>query len=356
MISNDIAEKFLSIVEEPTIRMHDILENATDPTKKPFWELDPRFLNPFAEPTELMTWCRIGNRPAIEKQGITSIASDPKQGKSASMYALLMHLAIGKPFGNMKPEGDAPEMCIIFDSEMSQNDLIRRYQLIRKTIGDEGAKKIRIVPLKGVPKGQRMEMISDIVATYNPPIIGIDTVSRLISDFNDQKEATAFLEEIILPMSADRSIIAITHLTRGTDKQKGHLGSILEELATEKYGVKKEQGITSMIPKFARNTDTENATNFQFVLTQDGNISDASSIMEQKEEERAQSYRNNFFHIFSKVDGEEQPAEKLKELIMEVESISKSSAETKMKEAVKLGVLQVRKQGSNRIYSFDYPI
>lgn len=355
MISNDIAEKFLSIVEVPTIRMHEVLENATDPTKKPFWELDARFLNPFDEPTELMTWCRIGNRPAIEKQGITSIASDPKQGKSASMYALLMHLAIGKPFGNMTPEGDAPEMVIVFDTEMSRNDLIRRYQLIRKTIGDEGAKKIRIVPLKGVPKEQRMEMISDIVATYNPPIICFDTITRLVQDFNDSKEAIQF-SEIIVPMSADRSIFAITHLTRGTDKQKGHLGSILEELATEKYGVKKEQGVTSMIPKFARNTDTENATNFQFVLTQDGNISDATSIMEQKEAERAQGFRNNFFHIFSKVNEEEQPAEKLKELIMEVEGISKSSAETKMKEAVKLGVLKVRKQGNNRIYYMDFPI
>ena len=350
-----ITDLIHAIKGEPSIRVLEVFNDATDPNKVPYWELDPRFLNPFAEVAEVLTWCRIGNRPALEKSGITTIASKPKEGKSASMYALLMHLIAGKPFGNMEPVCEPPRLIIIFDTEMSKNYLIRRYRLIRKTIGDEGANKLRIVPLKGVPKGERMELIADMVERYDPEIIAFDTVTRLISNFNDAQENIDFAE-LILPMSENRSIIAITHLTYNTDKMKGHLGSQLEEVANENYSVKKENGIIQMIAKNARNTDTENAPAFQFLLTSEGGIIDARAMVEQLEAEKYQAWRSNFQQLFDTTLAEDLSYKELTSLIMTKEGLGERDAQTKISTAYKLGVLDKERKGQNVFYRLKDPI
>lgn len=358
-ISDALLDQILAQTKEikhaPSIFVHEVFIDATNPDKRPFWELDERFLNPFAEVEDIMTWCKIGDRPALEKSGITTISSVPKQGKSASMYALLMHLISGKPFGNMTPVGEPPRMAIIFDTEMSKNDLIRRYRLIIKTIGEKDAMRLRIVPLKSYPKTERMEIIRDMCDRYNPEIVVFDTISRLVSNFNDAQENIEF-GELILPLSEGRTIIALNHLTFQTEKQKGHLGSIMEELAVENYGVKKESGVINLTIKNARNSDTEDPTPFQFLLTQEGGMIDATAKMAELEAQKVSQWNANFNLLWADVDAEEMSNKDLVKLIMEREGLGERDAQTKIANGYKLGVLKKERRGQCVMYSLTKPI
>lgn len=358
-ISDALLDQILAQTKEikhaPSIFVHEVFNDATNPDKRPFWELDERFLNPFAEVEDIMTWCKIGDRPALEKSGITTISAKPKEGKSASMYALLMHLISGKPFGNMTPVGEPPRMAIIFDTEMSKNDLIRRYRLIINTIGEKDAMRLRIVPLKSYPKAERMEIIKDMCDRYNPEIVVFDTVTRLVTNFNDAQENIEF-GELILPLSEGRTIIAITHLTFQTEKMKGHLGSILEELATENYSVSRKEGVTEMTAKNARNTDTDNATPFQFLLTKEGGMIDASGKLAEMEAQEFNNYNVNFNQLWYHTDAEKLNNKDLANLIVEHEHINERDAQKKIAKAFSLGVLKKEREGQNMMYSLTFPV
>ena len=46
---------------------------------RPLWETDPDFLNPYKELPPLQTWARIGDRPALPKEGIITFSAKQKK-------------------------------------------------------------------------------------------------------------------------------------------------------------------------------------------------------------------------------------------------------------------------------------
>lgn len=246
---------------------------------RPYWEQDARFLNPFAAIKEIPVWGTIGGRPALPRQGIITFSAKPKQGKSLSTYAILQIIMSGAEFDAYKAAGERPRLAIVFDTEMDLPTLQTRYITLRKQLG-ENADRVQIVPLIGTPKEDRRGVVEEMTRKYDPDIIVIDQVARMVKDYNDAGEAVEF-GEWLLSIAADKSAMVVIHQNKATDndQMKGHLGSIMNELAVENYKVRKSKGnIYSVEVVNSRHTCIDEAAPFTFAINE-GNITDPSDIV-----------------------------------------------------------------------------
>ena len=325
----------------------DIKPLDIDPMERPLYEIDEVFLNPFAELPPVLTWCKMGERPAIDRQGIITFSAKPKQGKSLSIYAILTAIVTGKQLDTITPTA-SPRLVVVFDTEMDTPTLQRRAAKMITALG-EAAPRFQIVPLLAVPKSQRRRVIDEVTAKYKPDIVVIDQVARLVEDFNAAGENVEF-GEWLAQYAATRTAIVVIHQNKAADNKqmKGHLGSILEELAVENYSVAKENGVFKVTATNARNSSVDEAAPFTFALDDDGNIISAAAIVETKTAAERKSWRNNFAQIFG--TDERLSYTDLKKRICQSEQLGETAAETKINKARELGAIVKAGNGSRDPY------
>ncbi len=318
-----------------------------DPMARPLWEIDQRFLNPFAPVPPVQAWATMGDRPAIPKSGIITFSAKPKQGKSISTYALIIPIVTGAAFDTLTPTTDRPRLVIVFDTEMDTPTLSRRAATMQKALGD-ASPRFQVVPLLEIPKSRRREMIEAITTEYNPDIVVIDQVARLVNNFNDAGENVEF-GEWLAQYAAKRTVLTVIHQNKAADntQMKGHLGSILEELAVENYGVSRQQGIFEIKPTNARQSCVdETSTPVTFALNDTGEIITANGVIQQNREKDAEKWRNDLRLIFG--EDKELKYSEIVSRIMSQQGLTKTPAETKVNNARNAGAIEHTDPNNNR--------
>lgn len=318
-----------------------------DPMKQPLWEVDERFINPFAVLPPVQTWCKMGERRAIPKSGVITFSAKPKQGKSLSTSALIIPILTGEQFDTVTPTEERPRLVVVFDTEMDTTTLTDRAKKMQKALGDQG-KRFVVVPLLPIPYNKRREIIDEVTERYNPDIVVIDVVTRLISNFNDVTESVE-IGNWLMGYAAQRTVLTVIHQNKAADntQMKGHLGSQMEELAVENYTVKHDKGVYIITPTNARQSHVdENSTAVTFALNEDGEIITATDIMKKQREEEAEGYRNNFTRIFGE-DKTLKHSEMVKR-IMSQEGLGETAAENKINKAKECGAIAKTDPTNNR--------
>ena len=351
---------FHSIAGKVADLMHPDKAKTDEPANIPYWEKDPRFINPEKEPEPVLTWGMVENTPTIEKQGIAMITATPGEGKTTTVIALILAITTGKKFGNFKPTSTDPAKCIVFDTEQSDNDIYRKIQILKRT--NEGAipDNLRFVSLVGMPKKERLTTIMEMVRDYNPDIIVVDTITRLTTDFNDPKESQEF-EDLLLPISRTKSVVGVMHHTIGTEKAKGHLGSIMEEIGQQVWIAKRKTGgIFTLKAKKIRNYDKDRADCFEVMLDPEtGNLTDTAA----KNAEQAATNKQELEEVFKTLYGEEKNGLKPKDIRLRFNMFRRLSGEEplgddriddKRDEAVKYGILTRKTNPENRQWGLYY--
>lgn len=323
-------------------------EEMIDPMTTPLWEIDQRILNPFAELPPKRVWAKIGNRPTLVNPGFTTFSAKPKQGKSLGIYAMALALLTQRPMGALTPL-EQPRLIIVFDTEMDKPTLMTRQRTMQKDLGDNG-KRFVVAPLVEVEKSKRTEVIEELTAKFHPDIVVIDQVARLLNDFNDPKEAVAFGEWLNRYSQAQTTLVVI-HQNKASDntQMKGHLGSILNELAMENYSVRRDNGVFSVNIENSRFTNTDDAESFMFALNSDGAIIAPDDILTRRQEEEAVKWRDNFARIFG--NDEELTRTELERRLTKQDNIEQRAASNKISLADKFGIFNKVKRGRNVHYS-----
>lgn len=310
-----------------------------DPMAQPLWEIDQRFLNPFAPVPPVQTWATMGDRPALPCKGIVTFSAKPKQGKSISTYALIAPILTGQEFDTLKPAECRPRLVIVFDTEMDTPTLSRRAATMQKALGD-AAPRFQVVPLLEIPKSQRREIIEAMTAQYNPDIVVIDQIARMVVNFNDAAENVAF-GEWLAQYAAKRTVLTVIHQNKAADntQMKGHLGSILEELAVENYSVSRKQGVFEVKPTNARQScvDDDSAP-VTFALNDAGEIVTATNVIEKNREKEADRWRNDLRAIFG--EDEELKASEIVARIMHQQGLTERPAKAKLANAKTAGAIE----------------
>lgn len=318
-----------------------------DPMARPLWEIDSRFLNPFAPVPPVQTWATMGDRPAIPRSGIITFSAKPKQGKSTSTYALLIPILTGKQFDTLTPTADRPRLVIVFDTEMDAPTLSRRAATMQKALGD-ASPLFQVVPMLEIPKSQRRAMIEEITKQYRPGIVVIDQVARLVNNFNDAGENVEF-GEWLAQYAAKRTVLTVIHQNKASDntQMKGHLGSILEELAVENYSVSRKQGVYEVKPTNARQSCVdEDSAPVAFALNEAGEIVTATNVIEQNREKEADRWRNDLRLIFG--EDEELKASEIVARIMHQQGLTERPAKAKLANAKTAGAIEHTDPTNNR--------
>ncbi len=309
---------------------------------RPLWETDPDFLNPYKELPPLQTWARIGDRPALPKEGIITFSAKQKKGKSLSTYAIAIPLLSGNVFDTLTPI-DRPNLVLVFDMEMSETTLINRVQSQIRTIGEYGTRFV-VCPLKGKSIEERIEIITAKVERYNPQVCIIDQGAKLVKDINGTAE-TNTVTDMLDKLSIGRSVWVVMHENKNNEdtNMRGHLGSYLSFAAVEAYTVDRKDGVFTITYKEGRDTDSENATPIRFALDADGKIIDAAAIFRAAKDKEADGWRNNFERIFG--DDEKLQSGEIITRLMTQDKLERRAANTKLSKAKEMGI--VRKLNPN---------
>ena len=309
---------------------------------RPLWETDPDFLNPYKELPPLQTWARIGDRPALPKEGIITFSAKQKKGKSLSTYAIAIPLLSGNVFDTLTPI-DRPNLVLVFDMEMSETTLINRVQSQIRTIGEYGTRFV-VCPLKGKSIEERIEIITAKVERYNPQVCIIDQGAKLVKDINGTAETNA-VTDMLDKLSIGRSVWVVMHENKNNEdtNMRGHLGSYLSFAAVEAYTVDRKDGVFTITYKEGRDTDSENAAPIRFALDADGKIIDADAIFRAAKDKEADGWRNNFERIFG--DDEKLQSGEIITRLMTQDKLERRAANTKLSKAKEMGI--VRKLNPN---------
>lgn len=309
---------------------------------RPIWETDPRFLSPEAQLPKVKTWGKMGDRPCFPKQGLITIDAKPKQGKSFCAYAAMIPLISGKQFGSITPNERA-NLIIVFDTEMSAISLQPRYRALRATAGDN-CNNFLIVPLLATPRSERWKVIEEVTAQYNPGVIIIDHVSKLVANYNDPAEASA-VSEHLSALKASRTVFVIIHQNKSKEdtNMRGAVGSALNDDQCEAYTAAKKNGVFTLSLKEARDTDSENAAPFMFAVAANEekevtSFIDASAILIESEQRQKEEWRKNFKALFG--DDDLLRNYELIERIKSKEGLEERAAKTKIARAKELGVIR----------------
>lgn len=309
---------------------------------RPLWETDPDFLNPYKELPPLRTWARIGDRPALPKEGIITFSAKQKKGKSLSTYAIAIPLLSGNVFDTLTPI-DRPNLVLVVDMEMSETTLINRVQSQIRTIGEYGTRFV-VCPLKGKSIEERIAIITAKVERYNPQICIIDQGAKLVKDINGTAE-TNTVTDMLDKLSIGRSVWVVMHENKNNEdtNMRGHLGSYLSFAAVEAYTVDRKDGVFTITYKEGRDTDSENAAPIRFALDADGKIIDAAAIFRAAKDKEADGWRNNFERIFG--DDEKLQSGEIITRLMAQDKLERRAANTKLSKAKEMGI--VRKLNPN---------
>lgn len=309
-----------------------------NPMERPLWEIDNRFVNPFAELPPILTWAKMGGRPAFPLKGIVVISAKPKQGKSFAVYALTRPLLTGKPFESITPLRHA-NLVMVFDTELSPVSITKRMRKQVEALGENGNRFLS-VSLKRIPMQERAALVNAMVEQYHPDIIALDQIANFSPDFNKSGEAVS-ISEWLKPLSDKALVIVVIHQNKAAEdtNAKGHLGSLVRQDADEYYTVERKNGITTLHCVEARDTDAEGAAaaDLLFTINEAGDIITAADILKSNKEKQAEQCRAELREIFGEDDT--LTYSEIIKRIMAKWGLTRTPAETKLSRAKECGAL-----------------
>jgi hypothetical protein len=314
-------------------------------TDAPAWKLDENtlawlggsMLDPDKEYKVRPHWAMMGDRKCFPKNELITFNAKPKEGKSTAIYALLKALLSGLPFDTITPIGEAPNMCILFDTEQSEGGIVLRLREMHALLGED-ARKFVMVSLLEQTEEERIETIERYVEYFNPDIVVIDGAADLAHNFNNEDESIR-LAAWFRRLSAKRTVFTVMHQNKAKDdnNMKGHLGGMLNQKMAENYTVNCEGVLFRVKLVKAKYTPWYNAVGYSFAIDSNENIISPESVIEEHNEKKRQEWISNFAEIFG--EAKQLRRTEIKNRIMAKEGIGDSAAEKKITTAKKYGAI-----------------
>lgn len=188
-----------------------------------------------------------GNAPVAVKGELTYLAGQKKTMKTHVAYALAL-AAMGSnkkaSVGFELAKGNVPQKVILIDTEQPKS----QYASIIKAmahIAPEVNVKDWFIPLtwKGKAPVEMREKLQEAIAYFRPDLLILDGIADFVSDINSYCECCPLVVHLqSLAEMYNCAIIAVIHYNPGSDKERGHLGTVLANKADWSIRVKRERG------------------------------------------------------------------------------------------------------------------
>jgi hypothetical protein len=292
---------------------------------------------------------------------LTVVAAQAKSGKTAVVGAMIAALVTADTLDSSELEGRDllgftaaaadGKAVVVFDTEQSPYDawtLVKRV-LKRAKAGDLPS-NFRCYHLAEIGTRERRKYLSGELQRAKTDCGGIhcvfvDGVADLCVDPNNIEESFGLVEELIqLAITYECPIALVIHENpsgQDTGKTRGHLGSQLLRKAESNLRVLKgANGISTIYSDHCRraNIPKEHGVRFVFDAEADMHVTVTTDAAEDKLEAKRKKCRTELDGVFS--CGETFKYTALLERIMGMSSVSKRTAERRIKDWIDLGLIK----------------
>lgn len=195
-----------------------------------------------------------GNAPVAVKGELTYIAGHKKTLKTHIAYAMAL-AAMGASkeacVGFELAKGNVPQKVMVVDTEQPQKQHAAVINAMESVAPDVNLQDM-FLPLrwKGRKTSKDMqEALPLVIEHYRPGLLILDGIADFVSDINSYEESR-FMVTLLqhLAEKYDCAIIALIHFNPGTDKERGHLGTIIANKADWCIRAKRENGYVKVSP------------------------------------------------------------------------------------------------------------
>lgn len=156
---------------------------------------------------------------------------------------------------------DGVERVLYVDTEQASSHvkkvLIRIYRLCGWS-QEQDNDKITMLAVREYSVPERMEVIKEAIDDLHPDIVVIDGCRDLLSDFNDVKESSRIINELMaITTTYNCGIITVIHQNKGDNNARGHLGTELMNKSETVLQVANKDGTATVKPHHSRNIEID---------------------------------------------------------------------------------------------------
>lgn len=152
---------------------------------------------------------------------------------------------------------DSARRVLLCDTEQGASHVYKLQRRIYRLCGwplDKDCDRLVVLALRPLDTTTRFEMIKAAMADVKPDLCIIDGIRDLLRDFNDIKESSLLINELMsLSFGYNCGIICVLHQNKADQNLRGHAGTELVNKAETTLSVVNESGIATVSPAYSRN-------------------------------------------------------------------------------------------------------
>ena len=226
-------------------QLRDLSEWVLDPTKE--WEP--------------IQYTFTQNGTGMAPRGDVHVVKAPQKNGKTFLLTLMMGAMLRGEYLGLKCEIENPRLLFIDTEQHPRNTQLvyRRICLLAGISGHEYHDNIRVLHMRGAQVEEIRQAIVQEIVLYKPDVVYIDGLVDAVTDPNDQAESKAYITELSkLAMKHNCSIWTVLHVNPGTEKMRGHLGTIMAQKASDVLQCLKEKQPDGSVIFTVEQTDTRN--------------------------------------------------------------------------------------------------
>ena len=201
------------------------------------------------------------NGVGLAPRGDIHVVKAPQKNGKTFLLTLMMGAMLKGEYLGLKCEIENPRI-LFFDTEQHPRNTQLVYRRICRIAGIDGHTmhdQLRVLHMRGAQVEEIRHAILQEIIMYKPSVVYIDGLVDCVIDPNDQAESKAYITELsALALEYNCSIWTVLHVNPGTDKMRGHLGTIMAQKSSDVLSCMKEKQPDGSVIFTVEQTDTRN--------------------------------------------------------------------------------------------------
>lgn len=197
----------------------------------------------------------------IAPRGDLHVIKAPQKNGKTFLLTLIMGAMLKGEYLGLISKVDKPKLLFI-DTEQHPRNTQLAYRRICQIAGINGRQyheQLRVLSMRGESVSTIRRVILQEVVIYKPDVVYIDGLVDCVVDPNDQAESKAYITALSgLAMRHNCSVWGVVHVNPGTDKMRGHLGTIMAQKVSDVLQCLKEKQPDGSVIFTVEQTDTRN--------------------------------------------------------------------------------------------------
>ena len=223
-------------------------------------DLSPYLLDPTVEFSPVEYTLSI-NGVGFAPMGDLHVVKAPQKNGKTFLLTILMGALLRGEYMGISCELEKARVLFI-DTEQHPRNTQLVYRRVCMIAGIDGHKRhdnFRVYHMRGAQVEEIRHAILQEVVFFKPNVVVVDGLVDCVIDPNDQAESKGYITALsALAMKHNVSMWTVLHTNPGTDKMRGHLGTILSQKVSDVLMVKKEKQIDGSTAFTVSQTDTRN--------------------------------------------------------------------------------------------------